>query len=231
MVSIVIILISGWLLLEVKYYYFGALLPVLFAYFFFKRVASGVNISSVKQVCLILFILSIGFAVSTQFHGYLNPKHWGEIIAQSKQEDINVIDLIVKSPEALVRVWLEPQFWNAQNTLQLLAGIENFLFFLLLVLAAYYNRNPLKWKVEWWLILVYSLSLSVMMGLSISNLGSLSRYKTSFYPFLFLAVSCGIPQFKSLITFIFASRIKKDGKTSNNFWSEGNRESIYGDPA
>jgi len=208
--SLLILTISGWLLIKLKYYYFGALLPVLFVYFFYKRWGQYLSNKKISiRISVFLGLLLIGSLAGMVFHEYLNPLLWFDIISESNQSYLatksagNLWQIITQIPLAIYNSWLAPQLWQAKNFVQFLSAAESTFFGLILVLSIYKNPNPFKWSLEAWVIVAYSLILGIMLGLSITNFGSLERYRTSFYPFLFMLVASGLPQVKSLIKAIF----------------------------
>ena len=213
--SNLIFIFSGWLLIRLKYYYFGALLPVLVVYFLYKKWWKYVSDKKISlRISVFLGLLLAGSLIGMVFHEYLNPLLWTDIIAESNQSYLatgsagNPVQILAHAPLALYNAWLAPQIWQAKNSVQFLSSLESTFFGLILLLSIYKNPNPTKWSLEAWAIITYSLILGLMLGLSITNFGSLVRYRTSFYPFLFLLAASGIPQFKSAIKAIFDKLIR-----------------------
>ncbi|SNC64290.1 hypothetical protein SAMN06265337_1050 [Hymenobacter gelipurpurascens] len=97
--------------------------------------------------------------------------------------------VLQNAPGAVVNVLTYPRVWEGGGFLYIVAGLENVVLFVLLVsalLSAMQQRNgPLPFAVVL-CVLVYCLLLAALLGLTTPNLGTLSRYRVSFLPFLVL---------------------------------------------
>lgn len=94
--------------------------------------------------------------------------------------------LLRHSPSAIFQAILRPYLWEWHNPFYFIAGLENFLVLVLLVFttAKIVRQYPVKVPLGVWAMLIYILVIAALIGLFTPNIGSLSRYKTAFMPFL-----------------------------------------------
>lgn len=109
--------------------------------------------------------------------------------------------LLRHSPSAIFQAILRPYLWEWHNPFYFIAGLENFLVLVLLVFTAVklVRQFPVKIPLGVWAMLIYILVIAALIGLFTPNIGSLSRYKTAFMPFLIfllLVYNAGYTGFK-----------------------------------
>src|SRR5688572_8911943 len=94
--------------------------------------------------------------------------------------------VLLHTPEALAGILFRPFFWEGDSVFYRLAGFENLVLLgLFLAALASWRKFDLKRIPGFYLMLsVFCICLAVAFGLSTPNLGSLSRYRTAFLPFL-----------------------------------------------
>lgn len=97
-----------------------------------------------------------------------------------------ITSILRYSPSAIVQTILRPFFWEWYNVFYLIAGLENLfvLGILSMTLIKIPQRIPFSVPLWAWAMLAYILIISALIGLFTPNIGSLSRYKTAFMPFL-----------------------------------------------
>ncbi|TGE04169.1 hypothetical protein [Hymenobacter fodinae] len=99
--------------------------------------------------------------------------------------------VLQNAPRAIANVLTYPRPWEGGGFLYVIAGLENMLLLVLLLVAVASlterQRGLLPFAVVLCL-LVYSVLLAALLGLTTPNLGTLSRYRVSFLPFLLLVV-------------------------------------------
>ncbi len=97
--------------------------------------------------------------------------------------------VILNSPWALFSGLLRPFVWEASGVTAILASFENLFITILLVSAL----SGLRGKRSHWLLLlstiIYIVLLCIFLALSTPNLGTLSRYRVGFLPFLIFIIS------------------------------------------
>jgi hypothetical protein len=99
--------------------------------------------------------------------------------------------VLQNAPKAIANVLTYPRPWEGGGFLYVIAGLENVLLLVLLLVAVASlterQRGLLPFAVVLCL-LVYCILLAALLGLTTPNLGTLSRYRVSFLPFLLLVV-------------------------------------------
>ena len=95
--------------------------------------------------------------------------------------------IVVNSPKALLAGLFRPLPGEIRNPLGLLQGIEN-LFILLLFAASLYRFKKIKLPDDSLILgsILFILLLATVLPLTSPNLGTLSRYRTSYMPFFVL---------------------------------------------
>lgn len=97
--------------------------------------------------------------------------------------------VLQNAPKAVLNVLTYPRVWEGGGVLYLIAGLENLLLLVLLgltLLSLRHRRNGVLPFAVVLCLLVYCLLLAALLGLTTPNLGTLSRYRVSFLPFLLL---------------------------------------------
>ncbi|QJX48417.1 hypothetical protein HMJ29_16410 [Hymenobacter taeanensis] len=99
--------------------------------------------------------------------------------------------VLQNAPRAVANVLTYPRPWEGGGFLYVIAGLENILLLVLLLVAVASlterQRGLLPFAVVLSL-LVYCVLLAALLGLTTPNLGTLSRYRVSFLPYLLLVV-------------------------------------------
>jgi len=228
--------IFAYILYGLKYYFFAVLFPPLISYLLYYKLelSDRIPLKSVRIfiTCLLLMFFSLAMMV---FHPYLNPLIWKEVITESSQNifreshaGITMIGVIKVLPQAITSTWFFP-LWHGKNLLYIPVIAENFLLGVMLAFSFFKVSNFLKWKLEVWMILFVIILTGCFMGLTISNAGSLVRYKSVFYPFLFLLCTPAFETIFSFIKGIFAGKKENHGEAGHNFWSKRNWQNSSAD--
>lgn len=207
--SIALIIYSGYLLSEIKPYILFALLPGS-AIWIFISILNRVNSRLLKNILTpVLIIFAVGFSVfmfnflGTSLGDYSADKVLNKAVVTQqdlKREayggasfDIGEFDpslggILAKAPLAINAALFRPYIWEARNAVMILSGLENLTMLLftiyLLIQLKIYNFFRLMFQNN---LLVFSLLFSLFfafsVGLTTSNFGSLVRYKIPAMPF------------------------------------------------
>ncbi|NOZ47371.1 MAG: hypothetical protein GXO79_11405 [Chlorobi bacterium] len=209
--SILMLIISSYVLIAIKPYIFFSLLIGLVVWYTadlvnkFKKPFFKVLVSPI----IILMVWGLG-SVLVMYFGTLVGGAYKDIDTliekavvtqddlkreyyQGNSFDIGVINPTIKGvlskyPEAVTAGLFRPFIWESRNPVMFLAGVEN-LFLMVLLLFIIFSLGPIKilkatFKDSLLLSsLVFSLSFAFSIGLSTSNFGSLVRYKIPLIPF------------------------------------------------
>jgi hypothetical protein len=202
--QIVIGLLGIWVGWNLKYYWLGILAPVLLAVLvvaFLKRWRHSLQS---HEMTLGGVALAVMMVVATGGHPNFYPDRIASVIVESNAAFIRFSDppgvihfgnlqptawsLAVHAPEALFACLFRPCLGEASDLLSWLAAIENAVVFLLLLSAL--RSVGQGWKSPERLLVgataIYVTLLAIFLALSSPNLGTLSRYKVGFLPFLVL---------------------------------------------
>ena len=197
---VIISIIVGWLL---KYYwmaiFLSAAIPSIIL-IVIQKTKPFTNRQLLGSWCL-LFLLICGIASLAHPNFHLNRIL--EVITAShdqyqltvKPENLihfymlqpNWWSVLMNSPWAIIAGLFAPFFWESHAILSAAASIEN-LVLLILVISFLFTKGQLKANFIFPLFF-YSIALCVLLAISTPNLGTLSRYRIGFLPFLIFALA------------------------------------------
>ena len=210
--SVIVMMVSGWIVISIKPYILLILLPGTLVWYFYQRIRNIRN--AYFRYIMVPFIYAIvligSFVLLTQLGSSLGrfaPNRALEtaVIIQNdlKQEyykgnsfDIGEFDaslngIASKFFPAVSAGLFRPFIWESKNIVMVLSGLEN-LFILIITLIVLLTLKPgiIRKVIGEHPILLYSLLFTVlfafMIGLTTSNFGALVRFKIPLIP-LFMA--------------------------------------------
>lgn len=203
----VVLIPSVWVLWYLKYYFAAILLPVLFTELIMKRlIVSRYQMKMVMHCATWLVLFIVPVAVISTLHPNLNLNRVLEVVVTNHDLFVTMSDptelvgyqalqpelgsVLKNAPRALSAGLFRPFVWEVSNPLQLLAAIEN-LVVLILTIGLVVSLVRRRWNFSglWFAAVCYSLMLCLLLALATPNLGTLSRYKVGFLPFLLLVLS------------------------------------------
>jgi len=208
-----------WIAWNLKYYWTAIFGAVLFThvliYVLSKRSAF------IQQYKIVVWVMS--FVVLCGAVSLLHPNFYLsrflEVLITNHNDFVRISDdsglihyyqleawwgsVILNAPWALFSGLLRPFFWEASGLMALLASLENLLITLLLITAVSRVFKVTTNRLLLLSVLMYIVLLCIFLALSTPNLGSLSRYRVGFLPFLIFIISYRNP----LLTY-FSKRIK-----------------------
>ncbi len=204
------LIISSWLVIQIKPYIFVALLPAVFiwvGYYPLQRLRSKllkfilIPFISLIIIGIILFTFSSFSSKLGKYGDYdtmiKKAQVTQEDLMRSEQYSTNFFNIgeITGTPGNLAKLFpkavlaglFRPYLWEVKNIFMLMSGIENFLI-LLLVLSVFFRRSV--WKVfqlignEPFLLgfFIFIIFLAFGVGLSTANFGALVRYRIPLMP-------------------------------------------------
>jgi hypothetical protein len=196
-----ICILSIWLLWNLKYYYAAVFLPLsaatLFSYRFFshetltqKRMKVLISYAAFCLIPLILVSIS---------HFNLRPLRLLELIYENYQLSVvqsmpgkhavyenmdgSLYSIILHVPDAIFTTLFRPMLWEVWSIFSGIVAIENTI---LILLFAYAIVHMPKTGTQWLLlfsVFLFILFVSVFLGLSSPNFGTLHRYRSLAMPF------------------------------------------------
>jgi uncharacterized MnhB-related membrane protein len=107
--------------------------------------------------------------------------------------DPSVSGMLSKFPQAVIAGLYRPFLWESGNLLMIFSGLENILL-LLLSLYVLLRAGPLKIIKQIFsdpfiaFCLIYTIILSLFVGLTTANFGALVRYRIPMLPFFVFAI-------------------------------------------
>jgi hypothetical protein len=217
----VLVVISAWLLWRLKYYYMAVFLPVSVAAIITRRLSQTWQVKSIAVKLLIwtaIFIVPLGIISSVRPNFY--PTRILEVIvsnnrefnAMSEPDDVinytslepSIGSIVRNVPRALVSGMFRPFPWEAHTMFQWLIAIENVLLLVLFVssLGNLLKLSKSPHRLLLCSVVLYVVALCVFLALSTPNFGTLSRYRISFLPLLFLLITIENPLVKKVSALI-----------------------------
>lgn len=207
-------LVSLWIGWNLKYYWLGIFLPVAITTILVYIIKMRRPQLARHEVILWVFLFLVLMIGASSIHPNFYPSRFATVIYQNNQEFMRLTDaqgavhfnnlqptltsVLVNSPAALVAGLFRPFFWESSNILSVLAGIENLILVVIVVLAfpAFFRIRQSPHRLLVLAVVVYIALLATLLALSTPNFGTLSRYKVGVLPFLIFVSLLGskIPQ-------------------------------------
>ena len=201
--SFLLIIITLFLMLYIKFYVLIAFLPAIICYLVahftsFKKAlvygvllgCFGIIVMNSKHIPPHIDMVKILERKQSDFKRLAEWQHAGSEFELTSVEP-NFIGIAKVVPEGLLNCFIRPLPWNAKNKMYYPAIIENLLIIMLLlgVALAFYNREIyLKNEAKnlLWFCFVFTLLLFIIIGITTPVGGALVRYKVPALPFLVL---------------------------------------------
>jgi hypothetical protein len=208
MLSFAAALVALWVLWSLKYYWaavwLAVVIPVVVVQILRKRVGR-VN-RNPKFSWIVLLFLALGFVsiihpnfyydnfllVIVENHvAYLKLSNPEDAI-HFKSLEPSIVSMMLNSPWALLSGLFRPFIFEAGNILQVAAGLENLVLFVLFAFTMVRIQKQWPQLNELRLALVVYIGLlAIFLAMSTPNFGSLARYRVGFTPFLWLLLLAG----------------------------------------
>jgi hypothetical protein len=200
-VSIILTLIAIWITWNLKYYYIGLLLPILFAAWLARKISEFRKMESYGKQFLILSLLLVSMlALASLVHPNFSVNKIVEVLVVNNQTSLlasnphDVIQyynlheswgsVIINTPWALVSGLTRPFVWEADSLLQVLVAMENSVIVLLILFSvrSFFRLKDSPDRLLVLALLLYSVVLCIFLALSTPNFGTLVRYRIGFLP-------------------------------------------------
>lgn len=195
------IITSLILLFLIRNFVVLALLPALFAWILATKTKwnAALTFSAIYIVCALLF-----FNIS-RVNSTINPP---AIIVQKQTDYLNLpvaatqIELtplqpgfksfVSNTPQALNHSFLRPYLWELPDLFILPLSVELFLYQFLMLLLIFFRRKDFNSAQKPFLLFVifFILSIFLVIGYIVPNLGSLVRYRSLYLPFIITPALC-----------------------------------------
>jgi len=203
----IISMIGFWVAWNLKYYWaalFGAVsFTYLIVYFLSKKFTWLQRQNHKIAGWLIIFIFLCGGVSLLHPNFYLS--RFLEVLITNHNDFVKISDddglihfynlhatwgsIILNSPWALFSGLFRPFVWEATGLTALLASFENLIILILFVSALNGIKRTGSQRMLLFSVLAYAALLCIFLALSTPNLGTLSRYRVGFLPFLIFIIS------------------------------------------
>ncbi len=212
------LILSLWLLYNLKYYYLAVAFPVMLTTYTIKNIPwRWIHQRFFFETIAWLLLFSLLSLGATQIHPNFHPdrflsvlyNNYQDFIAFSDPEDVMRFSSLAESwksvillaPWAFISGLFRPFLWECHNSLQLLAALENTALALLFVssLPALKKLSTHPDRQLILALLVFSFVLNVFLTLSTPNYGTLIRYRVGFLPFFVFLTASSSPIFKTIM--------------------------------
>ncbi len=194
-----------WVAWSLKYYWaalFGAVIfTYLLVHFFTNKI---LLVKQHKIVVWIITFISLS-ALVTFLHPNFHLTRFLTVLITNHNDFVNLSDenglihfyqfqanwgsVIINAPWALLSGLLRPFIWEARGLTVCLAALENIVISILLITALSRINRVNSYRLLLLSIVTYIILLCVFLALSTPNLGSLSRYRVGFLPFLIFLIT------------------------------------------
>jgi len=216
------LLLSLWLLWNLKYYYIAVLLPVLVTALIMKLVVQPYFSISRWWVSLllwsVLFIVLIG--IVSLLHPNFYPERFLTVLLNNYLDytaisapgdfieytflQATISSVVYYAPKALLSGLFRPFLWEAGNLFQVATAFENLVLVILFITAIPQWKQNVS-SGNRLLILttsVYIILLCIFLALSTPNFGTLVRFRIGFLPFFVLLISANNPLVNGVVQFM-----------------------------
>lgn len=213
--NLCLVIFLNLILAIMRPYLWALLMPAIFSYIFCRFSPTK---TFIKYVCIyILGVLSICILPlinsKLDFFNYITYIQKQYVLFQQGYSDIplplmqpNLMGIIHNTPIAFFNVLCMPNFTTCTYFFDCLAAFETLILNLFLLIWAclfFKNRSQLQHKNIVYLYLFYSISVLLIIGLTVDNVGAIVRYRSVVMPLLLCALAAGIPHNYLKINFLY----------------------------
>jgi hypothetical protein len=202
--QITMVIIAGIMLWNLKYFYAAVTLPILITVVVYERMKSRKY-----SIVIPLFILIALVAIFSISHYNLNARRVLDVIYENYllgiqvghgaisyyHFDGSITGFLINLPLAVFSGLFRPFLFEWNNLLQAIVALENFAVFILLMIAIWRTGLPKSVRNPWVIAAIIAiLSLDIFIAFSTPNFGTLSRFKTAYWPFFVMLTICWFQQ-------------------------------------
>lgn len=200
--EVLLVIVALWVGWNLKYYWIGIFLPVALPTLLTSMIRRWRPAVARYDAMLWILLFVLALVAATNIHPNFYASRFMEVIYQNNLEftrlsdpprivqyfnlEPSIASLLMNAPAAWIAGLFRPFAWEAFNTLSLLAGLENLLLLVLVLLALPSLRRMFGTEQRMLILaaLVFVFLLTTFLALSTPNFGTLSRYKIAAVPIL-----------------------------------------------
>ncbi len=196
--QVLLALAGGLVLWNLKYFYAAITIPVLLAVVVYERMQTRKYRIAVPLFILIaLVVLFSTFHYNLNVSRVLNVIHENYLLSVLKGHgaityykfDGSIFGFLINLPLAAFSGLFRPFLFEWGNFFQVIVSLENFAVFSLLIVSIWRTGLPKSVKNPWIIAAIVAiLSLAIFIAFSTPNFGTLSRFKTAYWPFFVMLV-------------------------------------------
>ena len=211
--SIILMVLSAWVIFSVKKYILLCFLPALLLWVYAEQLASIKSlVGRILTVPVVIFVMIISGYYAIYFVGKDDPRYSIDKLAETAQItaydigfytgkdagstyslgelDGTFVNMVGKAPQAINVSLFRPYLWEIKNPLMLLSALESVLMLMATIYVAFKSRLRIKFLINPTVLfcLVFSITFAFAVGVSTFNFGTLARYKIPLLPFYTLAL-------------------------------------------
>jgi len=214
--AIIAIIVSLFILLNLKYYVAAVLLPTMITAIIIKKIDPKKFVVGWYLLAFVLLCVGVSFThpnfylsrfLSVIVDNYNIYDH-GELI---RYHDLSPTwtSILINSPLALFSGLFRPLVFEVHSVPAFIAALENLVILVLFTWKIKFFRTPRpENRLIVFAVVLYTVILCIFLALSTPNMGTLSRYRVGFLSFFILLILADHP----ILKFI-------NGKSSNHIRS------------
>lgn len=200
-----IALLGFYVAWNLKYYWTALFGAVVFTYVIVFLIGNQFSVLQKHKIIGWLIIFGFLCAGASFLHPNFYLDRFLDVLINNHNEFIKISDddglihfnhlhanwasVIMNSPWALFSGLLRPFVWEASGMTAILASLENFLITILLISSLCGLRIKRSRRLLLFSTIMYIALLCIFLALSTPNLGTLSRYRVGFLPFMIFIIS------------------------------------------
>lgn len=204
----ILVVLAGWILWNLKYYYAAFFFPIVVATLVAKRfIIPRFSVKSFSvELLLWLLVMIVPVVLVFFLHPNFRPDQLLMVIVENNNSymkssapsnvihyddlDPTVASVLFHAPWALFSGLFRPFILEASTFFKFLVSLENFATLLLTITGMIRLRNLFKAtnRLLSVALIFYIAGLCIFLALSAPNFGTLVRYRIGFYPFLIFLV-------------------------------------------
>ncbi|MGV3589713.1 MAG: hypothetical protein ACO1OF_22085 [Adhaeribacter sp.] len=216
--DILFVVVAGYLLWKIKFYFAALVFALLFGYGLVIYLSHRFNnLKKTKtKVLLFCFLALVGALIVANWSEVFKLDYFAAQLIKSNAVlthrsagkpfiffpdlEPTLASFVRHSPAAVFHTFMRPFIWESNSLFYMVAALENIfiMLLLLLTLVELVRSSFTGISLGAVVILIYILILAAIFGLSTPNIGSLNRYRTAILPFLVFLLFCFNVQSKYL---------------------------------
>lgn len=235
--SVMIMLISFFVIYEIKIYILLCFIPALMIWYYLSIIKNIRNVVLKAVIFPFSFmILIIGGYYSVKIIGQENRRYnlekisytaestarWLSYVSEREEGsgytlgdfDFSLMGIIRKTPAAIWVTLFRPYLWEVKNPAMFFAAMESLallLFSIYVLFSAVRNKGLTRGILVPMVVfcLVFSITFAFAVGISTYNFGTLVRYKIPMIPFYLTGLFLVLEQSKRVRKYIVKSKLQK----------------------